>query len=45
MSVNGYYTLGRSRLRVSRLALGAMTFDNEWGWGAVEYIARSPRVS
>jgi aryl-alcohol dehydrogenase-like predicted oxidoreductase len=29
-----YYTLGRSGLRVSRLALGTMTFGTEWGWGA-----------
>jgi len=28
-----YYTLGRSGLRVSRLALGTMTFGTEWGWG------------
>ncbi len=34
MSVNQYYTLGRSGLRVSRLALGTMTFGTEWGWGA-----------
>ena len=26
MSLDRYYTLGRSRLRVSRLALGTMTF-------------------
>jgi len=29
-----YYTLGNSGLRVSRLALGTMTFGTEWGWGA-----------
>jgi aryl-alcohol dehydrogenase-like predicted oxidoreductase len=29
-----YYTLGRSGLRVSRLALGTMTFGTEWGFGA-----------
>ncbi len=40
MSLNIYYTLGRSGLRVSRLALGAMTFGTEWGWGANEAIAR-----
>lgn len=34
MAINNYYTLGRSGLRVSRLALGAMTFGSEWGWGA-----------
>lgn len=28
-----YYTLGRSGLRVSRLALGAMTFGTQSGWG------------
>jgi aryl-alcohol dehydrogenase-like predicted oxidoreductase len=31
MSLNTYYTLGRSGLRVSRLALGAMTFGTKWG--------------
>jgi aryl-alcohol dehydrogenase-like predicted oxidoreductase len=40
MSVNTYYTLGNSGLRVSRLALGAMTFGTEWGWGADEDAAR-----
>jgi len=29
-----YYTRGNSGLRVSRLALGTMTFGTEWGWGA-----------
>jgi aryl-alcohol dehydrogenase-like predicted oxidoreductase len=40
MSLNHYYTLGRSGLRVSRLALGTMTFGTEWGWGAAEDEAR-----
>jgi aryl-alcohol dehydrogenase-like predicted oxidoreductase len=35
-----YYTLGRSGLRVSRLALGTMTFGTEWGWGADKETAR-----
>lgn len=39
-SLNTYYTLGRSGLRVSRLALGTMTFGTEWGWGADEGTAR-----
>jgi aryl-alcohol dehydrogenase-like predicted oxidoreductase len=39
MSLNSYHTLGRSGLRVSRLALGAMTFGTEWGWGADEVAA------
>jgi aryl-alcohol dehydrogenase-like predicted oxidoreductase len=34
------YTLGKSGLRVSRLALGTMTFGTEWGWGADEDTAR-----
>jgi aryl-alcohol dehydrogenase-like predicted oxidoreductase len=34
MSVNHYVTLGRSGLRVSPLCLGAMTFGEDWGWGA-----------
>ncbi|MBW4558124.1 MAG: aldo/keto reductase [Trichormus sp. ATA11-4-KO1] len=39
MSLNNYYNLGRSGLRVSRLALGAMTFGTEWGWGSDEATA------
>ncbi|MEM9925589.1 MAG: aldo/keto reductase, partial [Cyanobacteria bacterium P01_D01_bin.50] len=35
-----YYTLGRSGLRVSRLAFGTMTFGTEWGWGADQDTAR-----
>lgn len=31
-----YYTLGGTGLKVSRLALGAMTFGDDWGWGADE---------
>lgn len=30
MSLDTYYTLGHSGLRVSRIALGAMTFGNDW---------------
>jgi aryl-alcohol dehydrogenase-like predicted oxidoreductase len=29
-----YHLLGRSGLRVSELCLGAMTFGEDWGWGA-----------
>ncbi len=29
-----YRLLGRSGLRVSEMALGTMTFGEEWGWGA-----------
>lgn len=36
-----YYLLGRSGLRVSRLALGAMTFGEAWGWGAKEESSRA----
>ncbi len=35
-----YYTLGRSGLRVSRLALGTMTFGDDWGWGADDSVSR-----
>ncbi|MEM8503585.1 MAG: aldo/keto reductase [Cyanobacteria bacterium P01_D01_bin.1] len=35
-----YYTLGSTGLRVSRLALGTMTFGEDWGWGAAESTAR-----
>jgi aryl-alcohol dehydrogenase-like predicted oxidoreductase len=31
-----YQLLGRSGLRVSELALGAMTFGEDWGWGAAK---------
>ncbi|GAB3790004.1 aldo/keto reductase [Dyella agri] len=41
MSLDSYYTLGRSGLRISRLALGAMTFGENWGWGADERTARA----
>ncbi|MGB5983532.1 MAG: aldo/keto reductase [Nonlabens sp.] len=33
MGLDKYYTLGNTGLRVSRLALGTMTFGKEWGWG------------
>lgn len=36
-----YYTLGNSGLKVSRLALGAMTFGDDWGWGADEKNSRA----
>lgn len=35
-----YRTLGRSGLRVSRLALGTATFGTDWGWGAEHSVAR-----
>mgnify|MGYP003694539833 CR=1 FL=1 len=41
MAIDHYYTLGRSGLRVSRLALGTMTFGTEWGWGADKQTARA----
>jgi len=34
LSLAHYRLLGRSGLRVSPLALGAMTFGTDWGWGA-----------
>ena len=40
MSRTQYFTLGHSGLRVSRLALGAMTFGTDWGWGADKNTAR-----
>lgn len=36
LSLDHYRLLGRSGLRVSPLALGAMTFGTDWGWGADE---------
>jgi aryl-alcohol dehydrogenase-like predicted oxidoreductase len=41
MSIDRYYTLGRSGLRTSRLALGTMTFGTDWGWGSDESAARA----
>ena len=41
MSLDQYFTLGRSGLRVSRLSLGTMTFGDDWGWGAGEDTARA----
>lgn len=35
-----YFTLGSSGLKVSRLALGTMTFGDDWGWGTDEAAAR-----
>ncbi len=40
MSLGKYYTLGHSGLRVSRIALGTMTFGDDWGWGSDEQTAR-----
>src|SRR4051794_31477904 len=31
-----YRLLGRSGLRVSEVALGTMTFGEDWGWGAAK---------
>ncbi|HEY3699396.1 MAG TPA: aldo/keto reductase [Spongiibacteraceae bacterium] len=42
MPLNHYVTLGRSGLRVSPLCLGAMTFGEDWGWGAS--VAESERM-
>ena len=36
-----FYTLGNSGLKVTRLALGTMTFGTEWGWGADKEAARA----
>jgi aryl-alcohol dehydrogenase-like predicted oxidoreductase len=41
MEMDRYNTLGRSGLRVSRLALGTMTFGTEWGWGSDKSAAKS----
>jgi aryl-alcohol dehydrogenase-like predicted oxidoreductase len=35
-----YRLLGNSGLRVSEMALGTMTFGEEWGWGAAKDEAR-----
>src|SRR5258706_15586666 len=41
MTLATYHALGRSGLRVSRLALGAMTFGTEHGWGCDEATSRA----
>lgn len=38
--LDDYYLLGRTGLRVSRLALGTMTFGTELGWGSDKETAR-----
>ncbi|MBI5029826.1 MAG: aldo/keto reductase [Chloroflexi bacterium] len=35
-----YKLLGKSGLRVSELALGTMTFGEEWGWGASKSVSQ-----
>jgi aryl-alcohol dehydrogenase-like predicted oxidoreductase len=39
-SLDSYRLLGHSGLRVSPLALGAMTFGTDWGWGTAQDDAR-----
>ena len=39
-SLDHYRLLGRSGLRVSPIALGTMTFGQDWGWGADASEAR-----
>lgn len=39
--LNDYHALGRSGLRVSRLALGTMTFGTENGWGCDSETSRA----
>ena len=39
-SLDSYRLLGHSGLRVSPLALGAMTFGTDWGWGTEQDDAR-----
>lgn len=47
MALDHYYTLGRSGLRVSRLALGTMTFGNaairgiSGNWGSADDVSRT----
>ncbi len=38
-SMEEYYLLGKSGLRVSPISLGTMTFGTEWGWGSDENTA------
>src|SRR5690606_6189210 len=36
-----YKLLGKSGLRVSELALGTMTFGEDWGWGASKEVSQA----
>lgn len=36
-----YKLFGRSGLRVSELALGTMTFGEDWGWGASKEVSKA----
>lgn len=38
--IMNYHLLGNTGLRISPLALGTMTFGNDWGWGSSEETAR-----
>ena len=40
MPLDHYVTLGRSGLAVSPFCLGAMTFGEEWGWGATVEVSK-----
>ncbi|MBI1180286.1 MAG: aldo/keto reductase [Alphaproteobacteria bacterium] len=40
VALNEFRLLGRSGLKVSPLCLGAMTFGEEWGWGADAQASR-----
>ncbi|MBF5000662.1 aldo/keto reductase [Nocardia sp. BSTN01] len=40
LDLDDYRLLGRSGLRVSPMALGTMTFGNDWGWGTDKPEAR-----
>src|SRR5690606_25646878 len=35
-----YKLLGKSGLRVAELALGTMTFGEDWGWGASREVSQ-----
>jgi aryl-alcohol dehydrogenase-like predicted oxidoreductase len=41
MNLDQYVLLGRSGLRVSPIALGTMTFGEQFGWGAPKQAARA----
>jgi hypothetical protein len=44
--LTSYRLLGRSGLKISPPALGAMTFGKDWGWGAEgKRVRHSPNSS
>jgi aryl-alcohol dehydrogenase-like predicted oxidoreductase len=37
-----YRVLGKSGVRISEVALGTMTFGDDWGWGRQAHAVQAP---